>query len=68
MSDLQVPEGAYKRRIQILELEISQIDERKELVRSPLLKRITSILFDHFFLSDCSKETQRKRESSRHHR
>ncbi len=32
MSDLQVPEAAYKRRIQILELEITQIDDRKELV------------------------------------
>ena len=33
MSDLQVPEHAYKRRITLLELEMSQIDERKELVR-----------------------------------
>ncbi len=32
MSDLQVPEGAYKRRVQVLELEMTQIDERKELV------------------------------------
>jgi len=31
MSDLQVPELAYKRRVQILELEMSKIDE-KELV------------------------------------
>lgn len=33
MSDLQVPEGAYKRRIQVLDLEMNQIDDRKELVR-----------------------------------
>ena len=32
MSDLQVPEAAYKRRIEELELEMTQIDERKELV------------------------------------
>jgi hypothetical protein len=32
MSDLQVPELAYKRRVQVLELEMAQIDERKELV------------------------------------
>jgi hypothetical protein len=32
MSDLQVPEAAYKRRVQTLELEMTQIDERKELV------------------------------------
>jgi hypothetical protein len=32
MSDLQVPESAYKRRVQVLELEMTQIDERKELV------------------------------------
>jgi hypothetical protein len=31
MSDLQVPELAYKRRVQILELEMTKIDE-KELV------------------------------------
>lgn len=33
MSDLQVPEPAYKRRIEELEVEMAQIDERKELVR-----------------------------------
>lgn len=33
MSDLQVPEAAYKRRSELLELEMAQIDERKDLVR-----------------------------------
>lgn len=32
MSDLQVPEAAYKRRVEVLELEMTQIDGRKELV------------------------------------
>jgi hypothetical protein len=32
MSDLQVPEPAYKRRVQALELEMAQIEDRKELV------------------------------------
>ena len=32
MSDLQVPEQAYKRRVTALELEMTQIEDRKELV------------------------------------
>ncbi|CAF5141978.1 unnamed protein product, partial [Rotaria socialis] len=31
MSDLQVPEIAYKRRVEELEVEMAQIDDRKEL-------------------------------------
>ncbi|CAF5074519.1 unnamed protein product, partial [Rotaria socialis] len=30
MSDLQVPEIAYKRRVEELEVEMAQIDDRKE--------------------------------------
>jgi len=33
MSDLQVPDAAYKRRIEQLELEIVEYDDRKDLVR-----------------------------------
>lgn len=34
MSDLQVPERAYKRRVTILEQEMNQFDDRKDLVCS----------------------------------
>ena len=46
MSDLQVPEPAYKRRIQALELEMIQIDERKELVCFDKLKEY---IYIHLF-------------------
>lgn len=53
MSDLQVPEPAYKRRVQMLEVEMTQIDERKELVCCLF---IFSLRCDKFYL-DCNKKT-----------
>ena len=44
MSDLQVPETAYSRRIIELEQEMNQIEERKESVCSTRL--LHSIQFD----------------------
>jgi hypothetical protein len=60
MSDLQVPEQAYKRRIQALELEMTQIDERKELVclqSSKKTKHIFLSLYISFYILDSSKKT-----------
>jgi hypothetical protein len=55
MSDLQVPESAYKRRIQVLELEMTQIDDRKELVCLQSIIRI--YIYVSFYFSDSCKKT-----------
>ena len=65
MSDLQVPEHAYKRRITLLELEMNQIDERKELVRVFALSLPSHT---HRSFSDGRQEAQGERKDSRDHR
>lgn len=56
MSDLQVPEAAYKRRIEELEVEMAQIDA-KELVGFPDEKNLLLFFIKNIIILDPSKKT-----------
>jgi hypothetical protein len=47
MSDLQVPEAAYNRRVIVLEQEMNQIDDRKDLVSYRLLLFFLCLYDEH---------------------
>ncbi|CAF3689053.1 unnamed protein product [Rotaria sp. Silwood1] len=59
MSDLQVPEIAYKRRIEELELEMTQIDERKELTAAKKRKEKEKI---HIIIDKLKEELFKQKE------
>ncbi|CAF3650173.1 unnamed protein product [Rotaria sordida] len=59
MSDLQVPEIAYKRRIEELELETTQIDERKELTAAKKRKEKEKI---HIIIDKLKEELFKQKE------
>jgi THO complex subunit 2 len=59
MSDLQVPEAAYKRRVQTLELEMTQIDERKELTAAKKRKEKEKI---HIIIDKLNEELFKQKE------
>ncbi|CAF2606216.1 unnamed protein product [Rotaria sp. Silwood2] len=59
MSDLQVPEITYKRRIEELELEITQIAERKELTAAKKQKEKEKI---HIIIDKFKEELFKQKE------
>jgi len=68
MSDLQVPEQAYKRRIQALELEMTQIDERKELVCLQSSKKTKHIFLSiYIYLSIFQTAAKKRKEKEKVH-
>ncbi|CAF2116715.1 unnamed protein product [Rotaria magnacalcarata] len=59
MSDLQVPEIAYKRRVEELEVEMAQIDDRKELTAAKKRKEKEKI---HIIIDKLREELFKQKE------